>query len=420
MVFLIDCHPEYQAGLDFKRVKAQGYVAAICKATQGTSYVPSGLKAYVKRIEDAGLTLGFYHFLDASDGDRQAAHFVNAVRGLGGPAGKLLVVDFEQHPDPSKTATNRALDAFVAGVKKRTNDHAVICYSGYGFWTGGDSSGEAKDYGIDAPWDARYADMNRHDDLQAYWNKIKGWYWSQPRWGGMDPFAVQFTSAGLVAGMHVDVDVVPHAPDLERLAGKGVALEQVQEPKPHPAGGSDALAEFVQRPLAYLERCKGGPYTPWVSGHFRDGVPAWCENSRAPNADRVARNGSFCAGILNLACRVNGLRIFQDSPNWWAGGVAWWGEHLAKKGVLRKFVPGHEYPPGTLFIRFYTGPSLKDQGHVAVQGRRGELIQSDAFDGVPNPGINEKRTVMETHSLLQRFDGGGWQRVVMPEDWLKG
>lgn len=206
MSWFIDVHSEYQRGLDFKRVKRLGYSAAIIKATQGTGYIPSGLKDFVGRARNAGLLIGLYHFLDDSGGDRQAAHFVSKVKDLGGAEGKLLVVDFEQHPNPAQTATNRALEAFVSGVKRRTNNHAVVLYSGYGFWTGGDPSGNARDYGVDAIWDARYPDMARHKYPRAYYRSVKGWYDRQARWGGMQPAAWQFTSAGRVAGQYIDCD----------------------------------------------------------------------------------------------------------------------------------------------------------------------------------------------------------------------
>ena len=122
---------------------------------------------------------------------------------------------------------------------------------------------------------------------------------------------------------------------------------------------------------------------------------------------------------MNLACRVNGLRIFQDAFGWWAGGVAWWGAYLKNKGVLRDYEPGRSYPPRTLFIEFCRGAALKDQGHVAKQGRCCKLIQADALEGVPRPGIHEKRTHKETHDLLRRFGGRGWEKACMPEDWLK-
>lgn len=205
--FFIDVHPQYQAGLDFRRVKAEGNVAAICKISEGTSFVPPRLGAYFEQIEIAGLLAGAYHFLTGASGDAQAAHFVRTLNAIGGAAGRLIAADFETNePDPSNTATNAVLRDFVRGVKNRLDNHEVLGYSGYGFWQGGTPSGAASSYGIDATWDARYADMAKHNDPKAYWKEIRNWYWSQPKWGSKRPSACQFTSAGLVAGQYVDVN----------------------------------------------------------------------------------------------------------------------------------------------------------------------------------------------------------------------
>jgi hypothetical protein len=73
-----------------------------------------------------------------------------------------------------------------------------------------------------------------------------------------------------------------------------------------------------------------------------------------------------------------------------------------------------------LFIRRYTGPALPGQGHVAVMSSDStHLIQSDAFEGMPHPGINKKRTLRETEELLKQYDGGGFQWVVRARNWLK-
>jgi hypothetical protein len=68
-------------------------------------------------------------------------------------------------------------------------------------------------------------------------------------------------------------------------------------------------------------------------------------------------------------------------------------------------------------LRRHTGSALVNQGHVAIEGRHGKLLQADFFPG-PN-GINELRTHRETDSLLRKYDGEGWEYVVAPESWLK-
>ena len=220
MEYFIDVHPLYQKGLDFQRVKDLGYIAAICKISEAASYVPNGLDDYFRQIEDAGLIAGAYHFLTSAQGDKQAAFFVDTLNELGGPEGRLVVVDFEDNGTHSPT--NRVLEDFVSGVKRRLNNHPVICYSGYGFWTGGKDSGDARDYGIDATWDARYPDIRKHDHPQRYFDTVESWYWSRPRWGDMRPSAWQFTSAGLVAGQYIDCNAwFSSKDDMLELARRG-------------------------------------------------------------------------------------------------------------------------------------------------------------------------------------------------------
>lgn len=80
-----------------------------------------------------------------------------------------------------------------------------MLYSGRGFWNGGDSSGGFDQYGADVAWDARYLDMEPHPRPKVYYDQIKEHGWGKP-WGGVEPMFWQFTSAGRVARMNVDVN----------------------------------------------------------------------------------------------------------------------------------------------------------------------------------------------------------------------
>lgn len=170
--------------------------------------------------------------------------------------------------------------------------------------------------------------------------------------------------------------------------------------------------EWVRRPLAFLEATRGGKYVIWTAamGEFGDdGPPAWVSNAEAPAASAVKNRGGFCAALLNLACRVNDIDIFFDTKISWAGGVKWWGERILNKKIAKDFEPDRQYPPGTLFLRRYTGEALANQGHVAVLLRDRTLIQSDLA-----LGINSSRTLQSTHATLSEFE-----YYVLPEDWLK-
>src|SRR5215212_775513 len=117
-MFGIDVHPVYQLLLNLRRVRQEGYESVFVKVSEGTTYIPKGLKRFVRRIRRVGFPIiGYYHFLTNADGDRQAANFVKRVNSLGGPRGRVLIVDFESYG--RKTPSNADLKKFVAGVRKR-------------------------------------------------------------------------------------------------------------------------------------------------------------------------------------------------------------------------------------------------------------------------------------------------------------
>src|SRR5262249_40492926 len=78
--------------VDFARIKADGIVGVIHKATQGTAFVD---KKYAERKDQAlaeGLLWGAYHFGVGGDGSDQADFFLDTVQP---DAKTLLVLDYE-------------------------------------------------------------------------------------------------------------------------------------------------------------------------------------------------------------------------------------------------------------------------------------------------------------------------------------
>lgn len=222
-MFGIDVHPVYQLLLNFLQVKRENYEVVIVKVSEGRRYIPKGLRAYVRRIKGANFRyIGYYHFLTSGKPEAQARNFIKRVESLGGPKGKILAVDFESNAIARRIPSNRDLRVFVATVKKRYPNKKVLLYSGQGFWTGGDASGDASDYNVDGLWSARYADLDKHDNPRAYWKRIKSWWLRVDDWGGNPPpkkVMAQFTSTGRVAGKYVDVNVVLDVDELDRIAG---------------------------------------------------------------------------------------------------------------------------------------------------------------------------------------------------------
>ena len=87
--------------------------------------MPGGFQAFVQKAQNSGLIVGLYHFLEAGPtGKAQAEHFLRTAGRVGGPAGKILCVDFEHYEggDPG----NRQLKTFIAEVKRATGQPVVI------------------------------------------------------------------------------------------------------------------------------------------------------------------------------------------------------------------------------------------------------------------------------------------------------
>lgn len=211
-VFGVDVHPGYQAQFDFKRARRQGYRFAFIKATEGTKFVPTGLKDYARKCRNAGLVTGYYHFLDGNGGSgrAQADHFLDTVRRIDKTEGRLLCVDFESYGN--RSPSNAQLEDFCRYVKKHTNDHNLVIYSTASFWNGGDSTGPWGKHtgGADVAWEARVWTVDEKRRWpKVFYRKWLPWYKRQhPRGlGGKAAKFLQFTWGGYVGGLYVDTDV---------------------------------------------------------------------------------------------------------------------------------------------------------------------------------------------------------------------
>ena len=114
----------HQAGIDIEQIAREGYSAAICKATEGTTFRDGQFAGWIPRIRAAGMLPGAYHFLRNSDGAAQARAFHARVAAVGGPAGMLCALDNEHD------ATHATTTGFVAEWHRLTNGHPLIMYTG--------------------------------------------------------------------------------------------------------------------------------------------------------------------------------------------------------------------------------------------------------------------------------------------------
>ena len=111
------------------------------KATEGRTYTSPKLTDQTKRARDAGLVVGFYHFLWPGDLTAQAEHFLGEAPLR---PGDVLAVDWETTGAGSRAGAAEK-DRFLREVKERGPDHRVVLYCNRDFWLDVDTTSEAGD-----------------------------------------------------------------------------------------------------------------------------------------------------------------------------------------------------------------------------------------------------------------------------------
>jgi GH25 family lysozyme M1 (1,4-beta-N-acetylmuramidase) len=130
------------------------------KATEGRSYVNSRLAAQTKRARDAGLVVGFYHFLWPGHLTGQAEYF---LRHAPDRPGDILAVDWETTSEGTH-ASNAEKDLFIRKLKDLRPDNQVILYANRDYWLNVDTTS----YAGDGLWIADYVTAGK-PRIKAKW-----------------------------------------------------------------------------------------------------------------------------------------------------------------------------------------------------------------------------------------------------------
>lgn len=192
MLYGVDIHGSYQAGIDFPTLKAQGYTFAVTKASQGTDFRAPRFVEWIGKTRAAGMIPGAYHWISKGSPVAQVAHFLDVLADVGGPNGLVVQLDCEDN------ATWADVQAWAAEWRRRTNDHPFLLYSGKWWWG---AAGRQWPGSTITPylWDSHYlvADTDSiPDDPAAFAARIPSSWWT-PGYGGWKAATIlQFTSKG--------------------------------------------------------------------------------------------------------------------------------------------------------------------------------------------------------------------------------
>ncbi|MFR9788942.1 glycoside hydrolase family 25 protein [Streptomyces sp. MB22_4] len=130
------------------------------KATEGRSYVNPRLAAQTKTGRDAGLVVGFYHFLWPGNLTAQADYFLQHTPER---AGDILAVDWETTSDGTH-AGNAEKDIFIRKLKELRPHNRVVLYTNRDFWLNIDRTS----YAGDGLWIADYVTAGK-PRIKAKW-----------------------------------------------------------------------------------------------------------------------------------------------------------------------------------------------------------------------------------------------------------
>ncbi|MGW7001446.1 glycoside hydrolase family 25 protein [Streptomyces sp. NPDC054933] len=115
-----------------------GLSFAFTKATEGTGYINPVQAAQAATARNAGLVVGFYHYLNSSASmQAQAQYFVTNADSQ---AGDILACDWEE-----TSVSGAEKDAFLSAVKGLRPTHRLVLYCNTYFWDSLDTTSDCAD-----------------------------------------------------------------------------------------------------------------------------------------------------------------------------------------------------------------------------------------------------------------------------------
>jgi GH25 family lysozyme M1 (1,4-beta-N-acetylmuramidase) len=115
--------------IDFNEVKASGIEIVYIKATEGITYTDSTLKNYYDSAKNAGLKVGFYHYLRANNPIDEAKHFLSALDDI--IADCKYAIDVEEVFGQTSDQIINNVIQFGDYLKSNGNDVVVYTYTSF-------------------------------------------------------------------------------------------------------------------------------------------------------------------------------------------------------------------------------------------------------------------------------------------------
>lgn len=118
-----------QGNIDFTQVKATGIDIVYIKATEGLSYTDATLNSYYSEAKDAGLKVGFYHYLGDNNPISEAQYFLQATEGL--QVDCKYMIDVEETFNQSNDQISSNVMQFSDYLKSQNKDVGMYTYTDF-------------------------------------------------------------------------------------------------------------------------------------------------------------------------------------------------------------------------------------------------------------------------------------------------
>lgn len=189
VIYGVDIHPTYQAGISIEKIAAEGFAWLAVKASQGVSVSWSAAAdAWLRRGEAAGLVSFPYHYLtDTAAPDLQAHAAKTAAMG------RPIMVDFE-----SGSGSVDNLRAFISNCAA-LGVRVALAYVPRWYWQ---QIGSPSLAGLPPIVSSRYLTVTGY--ASSIFSQVPASFWES--YGGGTTTVLQFSDRASVAGYKVDVN----------------------------------------------------------------------------------------------------------------------------------------------------------------------------------------------------------------------
>lgn len=195
MIFGVDIHPRYQAGISIEQIHREGISFMACKVSEATAVYDS--QAWLRRGKAAGMLCLGYHYLRPGNEVQQAHVFAEQLLRADVPG----MLDAEALSSDGSTATltvsgiRRFLDACRArGVR------VPLLYLPRWYWQ---RMGSPQLSGLPPLWASSYP-TTRSDIVSELYRSVTNDRWFA--YGGLQTAVLQFSDRARVAGQQIDAN----------------------------------------------------------------------------------------------------------------------------------------------------------------------------------------------------------------------